>query len=249
MTLLYTLALVSQVYVISIYFPARLVDAVRQEMPELNEPQVEGNGYGRYLNLNRFVAVLGLTPALVAWLSGFESSLTLILLTTGLYFFLQVAALVLNRDVRSLMTRDGGLTQRASRALVIGAAVAYVAYVALISVIDQSESAATQWAKIQVITLANVLFVVLIVTDLVRTRRTSTEEAKMRKQELGRSVNVLAIISTGLSVYFFGKEVLAGLDLAGLRPLMMSVFLQALVLLTANAQLATRPHQTVDGTV
>mgnify|MGYP001814987094 CR=1 FL=1 len=247
MTLLYALALVSQIWVVSIYFPARLVGAVRQEMPELDEPQVDGYGFGRYLNLNRFAGILGLVPALVAWLSDFESSLTLILLSTGLYFFLQVAALVLNRDVRNLLTVDGGLPQRASRAFVIGAVAAYVAYVAVLFIVDRSEPVATQWAKIQVITLANLLFVLLIVTNLVRMRRASTEESEMRKHELGRSINVLATISIGLSVYLFGKEVLAGLDLQGLRPLMMSVFLQALILFTVNAQLATRPTQASDG--
>jgi hypothetical protein len=50
---------------------------------------------------------------------------------------------------------------------------------------------------------------------------------------------VLAVISIGLSVYFVGMDVLADLDLAELRPLMMSVFLQALALVTVHAQLGT----------
>jgi amino acid transporter len=122
---------------------------------------------------------------------------------------------------------------------VLGAVAAYVAYLAA-SVINQNEAATTQWAKIQIVTLANVAFVFLVVTNLVRLRRASTEESRLRRQELGRSVNVLAIISIGLSLYFFGKDVLRDLDLPELRPMMMSVFVQALALLAVHAQLGSQ---------
>jgi hypothetical protein len=231
---LYTLALLSQVFVISFYLPGRAVDAAVLERSD--QQQADAVRYRWYLHRNRFAAALGLVPLLVAWLSDFEGSLTTILLATGLLFFLQGAALFADREVRSLFSDGRGMAQAASRTLVLGAVAAYVAYVAA-SVINQNEAAATQWAKLQVVTLANVAFVFLVVANLVRVRRASTEESRVRRQELGRSINVLAIISIGLSVYFFGKDVLRDLDVPELRPLMMSVFVQALALLTVHAQL------------
>jgi len=237
-TALYTVALVSQMFMISIYLPARVIDAVEQELPELHEPQVDGYRFQQYLNRNRFVAILGLAPVLVAWLSDFENSMTLILLTTGLYFFLQVATLIAARGLRSLFSVGRVVPQRVSRPLVVGAIFAYIAYLAA-SVIYPNEAAPTQWAKIQIITLGNVFFVFIVVANLASMRRASTEESHVRWQEVGRSISVLASISIGLSIYFFGKEVLADLDLDELRPLMMSVFLQALMLLSVRAQLRT----------
>ena len=237
-TALYTLALLSQMFMISIHLPARVISAVEQDLPELHEPRFDGYRLQRHLNRNRFVAILGLVPVLVAWLADLESSMTLILLTTGLYFFLQVGTLIATRGVLSLFSVGRVVPQPVSRPLVVGAVVAYIAYLAA-SVIYQNEAATTQWAKIQIVTLANVFFVFIVVANLVSMRRASTEESRVRRQEVGRSINVLASISIGLSVYFFGKEVLADLDLAELRPLMMSVFLQALMLLTVHAQLGT----------
>ena len=238
---LYTFALLSQMYVISIFLPTRVVEAAgRRKLQEVHDPRMDGHHFQRYLNRNRFVVVVGLAPMLVAWLSDFENSLTLILLTTGLYFFVQVAALIGDRGVLLLLSASSGLPQRVSRPLVVGAAVAYIGYVAA-SVIHENEAVTTQWAKIRIVTLANLVIVFTVVTNLLSARRTSTEESRVRWEEAGRSINVLAAISIGLSVYFFGKDVLADLDLAGLRPLMMSVFLQALMLLTVHAQLATRP--------
>jgi hypothetical protein len=108
-----------------------------------------------------------LVPVLVAWLSDFESSLTLILLTTGLHHFMQISTLLFDRDVRSLFdvgrgasdheipdvppktARTGGrvVRLRFPRGLVVGAGVPYIVYVAA-SVIHQNEAAATLWAKI-----------------------------------------------------------------------------------------------------
>ncbi|MDX2468329.1 MAG: hypothetical protein QNL12_13505 [Acidimicrobiia bacterium] len=250
-TALHTVALISQMFMISIHLPARVINAVEQELPELHGPQVDGYRFQQYLNRNQFVAILGLVPVLVAWLSDFESSMTLILLTTGLYFFLQVATLIAARGVLSLFSVGRVVPQQVSRPLVVGAVVAYIAYLAT-SVIYQNEAATTQWAKIQIITLANAFFVFTVVASLVSMRRASTTESRVRGQEVGRSINVLASISIGLSVYFFGKEVLADLDLVELRPLMMSVFLQALMLLTVHAQFGTsisnptRPFRHVD---
>ena len=45
------------------------------------------------------------------------------------------------------------------------------------------------------------------IANLVRMRRGSTEESPLRRQEVGRSISVLASISIGLGVYFFGKDV------------------------------------------
>jgi hypothetical protein len=80
---LYTFALLSQVYVISIYLPTRVVEAAgRQKLQAVHDSRRDGHRFQRYLNRNRSVVVVGLAPMLVGWLSDFESSLTLILLTT-----------------------------------------------------------------------------------------------------------------------------------------------------------------------
>ncbi len=255
-TALYTLALLTQMYVISVHLPVRVVAAIELGLPELDEPRDGNSRLQRYLNRNRFVAVLGLVPMLVAWLSDFERSLTLVLLTTGLYFFLQVGALFFDREVRSLFSvgRSAAGQEvsdhapvRFSRALVIAAVAAYVVYVAA-SVIYQNEATVTLWAKIQIVTLANFFFVVIIAVNLIRMRRASTEESRILKEEIGRSINVLAVISLGISAYFFGKDVLLDLDLAEARPLMMSVFLQALAVVTVHAQLGTSMSKPTQGT-
>jgi hypothetical protein len=255
---LYALAVASQVFLISIHLPARFVDAGERELHQIYEQRADRHSFQRYLNRNRVIAVLGLVPALVGALSDVESSLRSILLITGLYFFLQVGGLLIDRDVRLLFaigpdapydevpgvppmtyTASRIAPLRFSRVLVVGALVAYVVYVAT-SVVHQDEAAATLWAKIQIITVANAAFVFLVMRGWVRLRRASTDETRLRRQEVGRSINVLASISIGLSAYFFGKDVLADLGLAEARPLMMSGFLQALALLTVHTQLGRR---------
>ena len=143
-------------------------------------------------------------------------------------------------DVPPTTVRTGSrvVPQRLSRALVVVAVVAYVAYV-VASLVHQNETAATMWVKIQIVTLANGFFVAIVAANLVRLRRAPTEDSLVRRQEIGRSINVLATISIGISAYFLGKDILADLGLAELRPLMMSVFFQALALLTVRAQLGT----------
>ena len=84
MTALYTLALFSQMFVISLHLPARIVGAAELKLGELYRPQVDGYRLQRYLNRNRSVAILGLVPVFVGVAVDFESSLTRILLTTGL---------------------------------------------------------------------------------------------------------------------------------------------------------------------
>ena len=215
---LYTLALASQVFLISIHLPTRVIDAGERELHQIYKKRADRYSFQRYVNRNRVIAVLGLVPVLAVWLSEFGSTLTPVLLTTGSYFFMQVGGLFFDRDVRPLfatgraasnhevpdvppMTRTGsrGEPLRFSRALVVGAVVAYALYV-VISVIYQNEAAATLWAKIQIVTVANVAFVFLVMTSRVRLRRSSTEETRLRGREVGRSINVLASISIGLAI-------------------------------------------------
>jgi hypothetical protein len=243
---LYTLALLSQMYVISIYLPTRIAEAAgQQDLQGFRDPGRVGHRLQLYLNRNRFVVLVGLVPILVAWFSDFENSLTLVLLMTGLCFFVQVATLIGDRNVRNLLSAGGGLPQRVSRPLVVGAAVAYVGYV-VASVLHQNEALATQWAKIRIVTLANLVIVLTVASNLLSARRGSAQRSRVPWEEFGRSINVLAAISIGLSVYFLGKDVLADLDLAGLRPLTMSVFLQGLMLLTVRAQLTTSAGSTIE---
>lgn len=231
---LYSIALFSQVIVISILLPRQLVGIAGADPAANGEPVGTGRRFRSYLHLNRFVAPLGVIPVLLAWMSDFEDSLTLVLLTTGIYFFVQVGALVSNQDIRKLLNSGVASPQRASRALVFGALAIYVAYVA-ISLIYQNESSTSTWVKIEVVTLANAFFVAILLPGLVRMRRESSHEKRELSRQIGRSINVLATISIGLSIYFFGKDLLADLDVSTLRPLVMSVFLQALALFAVRA--------------
>ena len=143
---LYSIALLSQVIVISILLPMRLVGTAAADLAQSHERVGTAKRFGPYLGLNRFTALLGLVPILAAWLSDSGDSLTLILLATGVFFFIQIGALMANRDIRNLLSGDETSLQQSSPALVFCALGFYIAYVA-ISLIYPNESNTSTWAK------------------------------------------------------------------------------------------------------
>lgn len=236
---LYSIALVSQAIVISIVLPRWLVTGAGEDRAEQPGSVGSDRRFVGYLSVNRSTALLGFGPMVLGWASGFEDSLTPVLLTTGVFFFVQIGALVSNRDIRNRLNGGVPSRQRSLRALVLCAVSVYVAYV-LFSFVYQNEPGTSTWAKVQVITLANAFFVVILLPGFMNLRRASAGEEAELGREFARSVDVLATISIGLSIYFFGKDVLADLDVSTLRPFVMSVFLQALVLYVVPARLSRR---------
>lgn len=221
------LAFLSQIVVLSLLWPRALARRLGGVAPA-------------YISANRALAALGLVVlALLFTLEQFES-LRATLLAIGLYFFLQLSTLALVRSGLGRLSGGSALPQDSEVPggpiglfdLVSPVAVAIAVTMLLIYAAAELFLADELWGlpilKVAILTAANAFFAALVAWNLRRARGAEPETRAERIQELRKAAPMLAYISIGLSVYFFGKDVIAVVGFPRLRLVMMSLFLQLL---------------------
>lgn len=211
--------------------------------------------FGGYRFLNTVIGIIGVI--VLAWIfqEDLASHMKLTLLTVGLFFFLQLAPLALpNMQRLRTFLNETGMTKTEQRSTagerdayssarlfqlssplpVFIAFLIYAAYI-VFTASQWNGEINTQVAKILVLTGSNIFLIALVGRGLSRLRRSGGPDAEKQYKNLRLAVPMFAFISMMLSIYFFGKEIIFDIDVHQLRPVMMSIFLQVLGILSLGA--------------
>jgi len=257
-TLLFFLVFISQISIISFYYPRKLMKLVKStSCPTSNSYEVGTSKHidstvHSYALSNYVLIVTGLILiALFVSLDLFES-ITAVLLAIGIFFFLQLSPLVIlgmsgrlsdlklaasRRDKRpGKPLSSSKLFDFVSPLLVGIACILFFTYL-IIELAQWNGDWDTQLLKIVIFVASNLFFAAVIARKFYALRRGNVEEGIKRHQDFKKVASTLIYISIGLSIYFFAKQLLFDFDLHQLRPIMMSAFLQLLATLSFNSQL------------
>jgi hypothetical protein len=241
---LFGLVFLGQVVILSFYWPRVLAGRLAAASPVSRAGEGEGptpldRRLALYPSANILVIALGLVLlALLFTLDAFES-LEAMLLAIGLYFFLQLSPLALvrshlasSRAVETAPQPDGPIRffDLVPPALVGIACALLLAYAAA-----QLALSGGGWGprtlKVSILVSANAFFATVLAWNLHQVRRRQGEARLERLRELQKAAPMLVYISIGLSVYFFGKDVIFAVGVPRLRLIMMTSFLQILGIL------------------
>ena len=259
-SLLFGVVFISQIVLISVHYPRRLrgLGSVYVKHMKGGPEQGVDSPLEAYALASHVIGAIGLV--LLAALLYLDTSdhMTAVLLSLGLFFLLQLSPLALpgirrsSSRLRSARAhRDTGEadTYRSTRLLdVVGAlpvgiaALLFLAYVVFAGS-EWGGELDTHLLKMAVFTSTQILFAGSIAWSLSSLRRATANQAGERYQSLRRSAPLFVFASIMISVYYFGKELLAVLDEPQLRPAMMSAFLQLLAILAFNALYFGRGHE------
>ena len=248
--LLFGAVFISQIVLVSIRYPRRLRGLV-------------GSGQGgdslleAYVLASHVIGAVGLVLLAALFYLDTSDDMTAVLLSIGLFFLLQLSPLAMPSvqrswsrlsSARSHQDTDDADTYRSTRlfdvvgALPVGIAAAlFLAYVVLAGSAWGGELD-THLLKMAVFTGTQTLFVGSIAWSLSSLRQATADKAEELYQGIRRLAPLLVFASIMISVYYFGKELLAALDEPQLRPAMMSAFLQLLAALAFNALSFERGH-------
>jgi len=255
---LFFLVFIGQIGMISIYYPRKLVKLAKSVSSSTSNSFEVGSsrridGTVQTFALSNYVLIVTglILTALFVSFDVFES-MTAILLAIGIFFFLQLSPLVilgmsgLLSDLNlaaSRRAKQPGKPLSSSRLfdfvspLLVGiACILFFAYL-IIEVAQWNGDWNAQLLKIIIFVVSNVFFAAMIARNLYVLRRSNVEEGIKRSEDLRKVASTLILISIGLSIYFFAKQLLFDFDLHQLRPAMMSAFLQLLAILSYNSQL------------
>jgi len=252
-SLLFAVVFLSQIVLISIHYPRRLKAAAQNLGSDDYSGGTEQSGASAlevYARASHVIGAIGLVVLAALLYLETTDHMEVILLSIGLFFFLQLSPLALP-SVRKSWSRlgsawaqpdtDGADTYRSTRLFdVVGAlpvriaAVLFVSYVVFAGSLWGGEPD-THLLKIAVFTTTQILFVASIAWGVSSLRRAASAAAAEHYQSLKRLAPLLVHASIMISVYYFGKELLAALDEPQLRPAMMSAFLQLLAVLAFSA--------------
>ena len=258
--LLFGVVFISQIVLISVHYPRRLRGLGSVNVKHMKGGPAQGGDspLEAYALANHVISAIGLV--LLAALVYLDTSdhMTAMLLSIGLFFLIQLSPLALpgiqqswSRLRSAPAQRDTGETDRypSTRlfdvvgALPVGiAAVLFLAYLVFARSVWGGELD-THLLKMAVFTSTQILFAGSIAWSLSSLRRATADQAGERYQSLRRLAPLFVFASIMISVYYFGKELLAALDEPQLRPTMMSAFLQVLAVLAFNALYFGRGHE------
>jgi hypothetical protein len=258
---LFLLVFISQIIVISIYYPRKLKNLVMDlDAPSSDNrvggPRVcSGKTIRVYVLLNHLVVVTGLVVLVLFFtLEAFES-MTAVLLAIGIFFFLQLSPLLipgisdLLSDLNSVPSRHDDQRKTSTDAiqlfdvvspLLVGVAVIlFLAYL-IPELLRWGGNWDIQLLKILIFISSNLFFAGVIITNLYSVKRSTDEDYVKRLQDFRKIAPTFVYISIGISIYFFGKQFLFDFDMQHFRPTMMSVFLQLLAFGVFNKRLSHR---------
>lgn len=250
--ILFAIAFVFQIVVVSVYLPRRLARAAQgMSPPGLDEqkPQIRVP-FQTYARLNNAIASVGLMVLVLCLTLQFRGIMSGLLLCIGLFFLIQISTIVLpfvhgvlpvQRTEPSpdpLSIDSPSHTVRLFNILPpVPVGIAVVLYLSFVVVVcfqwDQFER--KHVSKIAVLTFTNLVFAVTIFWNYVKLKKSAAEKAAERYRELSRMAPTVIFGSILVTTYFFTKEIMFGLDLHELRPTMMSVFLQLIAIAVFHA--------------
>jgi len=230
-TSLFTITFISQIMLISVLYPRRLRGL----------EQVNGVSLKRYIVTNYTIALIGLLllPVHLHWQASGLMTATLLAIAFFLFFQLTPLAFPSIRQLwsrlasiktepeatRSESYRSTKLFDAVGRVPVAIAALMASSYL-LFAGITWGGEVDTTLLTMAVFTSTQLLFAGSIAWTLLSLKRAVPVELVQRYQTLQLIAPLFVFASIMLSVYYFGKEILAAFDEPLLRPTMMSVFLQ-----------------------
>lgn len=241
---LFFLVFLSQTLTLSLYYPRvvarELAGAPSHGSETAHDRHSTQGGLVLYSVVNAVMVAVGLTLLTLFFTVAVFDSLKAMLLAVGSFFFLQLSPLALiagrfnspgdGEPVRA-SRRTIQLSDVVSPPSVVAAGTLLLVYGAT-QVIRSGGAWGTELLKVSILLGANMLFAAILVGNLRRIQDETGEAQAKRLDELRKSAPVLVYVSIGLTIYFFGKDVIFSSGVDRLRPIMMSVFLQALGVLT-----------------
>jgi hypothetical protein len=257
MNMLFGVAFLSQILLVSFYYPRELAKVVLRTSADPSGDDVEsqeqiGSRVWLYTAANRLMIAFGLVLLTLFSATDIFGSLTAKLLAVGLFFFSQLAPLEIVRSV------FGGPSTHASRApnaedppgatkfldftspVLLGVAgVLFLAYVAT-HLPSWGGGWNPQLVKMLIFVGSNVFFAATLGWQWFALGRERGDARVRRIEDLKRIAPTLLYISIGLSIYFFGKDLIFQFGVAQVRPIMMTVFLQMLGVLAFSTMTERR---------
>lgn len=239
--IVFALAFLSQVLILSWFFPKRIQNRAADTQAD---DKVKPLAF--YRSLNNLVIFIGVGLAVCWFALGLFEEVVPRLASLGGFFFLQMMPLLTPGVSRTLSPpasddqADSGqsLFDFVSPSAVAIALILFFSYMALeVSQWDGTKD--TQLIKMANYAGTNIFFAAILVWTLVSLRRGEDTDGKKR-QGAQRVIPILVYLSIGISIYYFGKQILATFSLTEVRPIMMSVFMQLLAMLTLGSLLRSR---------
>lgn len=247
---LFYLVFVSQIVVISFYFPRKLVKQSSQSattngmgLPHDIDKKLMG-----YTRVNNLIAVLGLGLLAAFIYFDWTVSVTAVLASIGVYFLLQLSPLAIpavrqlmaglkasrpqNSEHQELPHESGKLFDYVSP-LQIGIALGLSLIWLGIKLPEWNGEINTQLLNIGIFVGGQLFIVALVARNLRMLARGDVDQNEDAKgiEDPRLAIPMLVYISIGLSVYSLAKQFLLVLDLHQIRPIMMSFTLLLLATL------------------
>ena len=187
----------------------------------------------RFKLFNTLNSVIGFLVLLLIMYNPNMLSVALKLLCIGLYFLLQISPLTIIRhflEVSSIQNQRMAKPVRLSRvvppATIIAAIILFISYLS-ISLLKWNLSANTQLLQMIIYVGVNAYLVFSLATIAKKIKRSSGEEKKKLISFFKKAAPLFVYLSAGISIYYFGKMLIARYDLHEFRPAMMSIALTA----------------------
>lgn len=247
---LFYLVFISQIVLISFYFPRKLVKLASQSatmngmvLPHNIDKRLLG-----YKRVNHLIAVLGLGLLGAFIFLDMAESVTAVLASIGVYFLLQLSPLAIpavrqqmsdmkaarsKNDTHRKPAPDSGKLFEYVSPLQIGIAVGLSLIWLVIKLPAWNGEMNTQLLNIGIFVGGHLFIVALVARNLRLLKRgdAGQNEGNQGVEDPRLAIPLLIYISIGLSVYSLAKQFLLVLDLHQIRPIMMSFTLLLLATL------------------
>lgn len=258
---LLVITLICQVVVVSMLCPQKIVGTAQSALAvqsiERGSHQVL---YRRYVLINYVIAALGLPILLLCVTLHVNDTLTMtgLLLSIAIFFLVQVSTVTIPffhgalpvqqtpkryPDIQDFPGGVPGLFGILPLVPVMIAAGLYLAYIFTLCV-QWGHYGENQLPKIVSVTLTNLIFVSTILWAY-RRLLNDTGDRVERYSELVRMGPIIIFGSILVTLYYFAKEILFFFDLHELRPMMMSVALQAIAMVAFHVLCGVKSNRTM----
>jgi hypothetical protein len=242
--ILFTLFFLSQIAVISVFLPAKLIRSVRSAL--LDGRHFSALSLWAYRAANSLVVLLGAGLLVVLFQYSLFDKTTITLASIGLYFFLQLLPLALLNAMGSV-TRPARLESsldektasqlrslrlfQATSPIAAGLALLLVVAYLLVKLAAWSGQWDTHLLQIVIFVGVNLFSAGVIMSAFSTLRKTDRDSIAAQHRAVRMTTNLLIFVSIMISTYYFFKEAIFIFELNQFRPAMMSAFLHLPALL------------------
>jgi len=227
-TLIFTLVFIAQILGLSFFLPRFLLLNIAKDNKTslLTNPLIK-----RYKLLNSVNIVIGVLVLALLLLHPIFSSVELTLLTIGIFFLLQVSAVIIikqflhNPEIQNYNDLESVKLSNLVHPIVIGIAIILFLSYLLKSLIDWDGSMNTQLLQMIIFVGVNAYLVFTLVTIIRNIKRNTGKERMKQISFFSKAAPLFIYLSIGISIYYFGKMLIFSFELNELRPVMMSIAL------------------------